>query len=43
LDRWRTIRAIVAGLIAGIWILVQGIELRRTGKTLDPAREKTPA
>ena len=31
-------------LIAGIWMLVQGIELRRTGKTLDPAaREKTPA
>ena len=24
-------------LIAGIWMLVQGIELRRTGKTLDPA------
>jgi uncharacterized membrane protein HdeD (DUF308 family) len=31
-------------LIAGIWMLVQGIELRRTGKTLDPAaQEKTPA
>ena len=31
-------------LIFGIWILVQGIELRRTGKTLDPgAREKIPA
>ena len=31
-------------LIAGIWMLVQGIELRRTGKTPDPAaREKTPA
>ena len=31
-------------LIAGIWMLVQGIELRRTGETLDPAaREKTPA
>jgi hypothetical protein len=31
-------------LIAGIWMLVQGIELRRTGKTLDPgAREKDPA
>jgi len=31
-------------LIAGIWMLVQGIELRRTGKTLDPAaREKTSA
>ena len=31
-------------LIAGIWMLVQGIELRRTGKTLDPTvREKTPA
>ena len=31
-------------LIAGIWMLVQGIELRRTGEILDPAaREKTPA
>ncbi len=31
-------------LIFGIWMLVQGIELRRTGKTLDPAaREKTSA
>jgi uncharacterized membrane protein HdeD (DUF308 family) len=31
-------------LIFGIWILAQGIELHRTGKTLDPgAREKTPA
>ncbi len=30
-------------LIAGIWMLVQGIELRRIGKTLDPAREKTSA
>ena len=31
-------------LIAGIWMLVQGIELRRTGETLDPAaREETPA
>ena len=31
-------------LIAGIWMLVQGIELRHTGETLDPAaREKTPA
>ena len=31
-------------LITGIWMLVQGIELRRTGKTLDPAaREKTSA
>ena len=31
-------------LIAGIWMLVQGIELRRAGQTLDPAaREKTPA
>jgi uncharacterized membrane protein HdeD (DUF308 family) len=30
--------------IAAIWMLVQGIELRRTGETLDPAvREKTPA
>ena len=28
------------GLIAGIWMLVQGIELRRTGKTLDPAARK---
>jgi uncharacterized membrane protein HdeD (DUF308 family) len=25
-------------LIAGIWMIVQGIELRRTGKTLDSAR-----
>ena len=34
-------------LIAGIWMLVQGTELRRTGKTLPPAhsphREKNPA
>jgi uncharacterized membrane protein HdeD (DUF308 family) len=31
-------------LIAGIWMLVQGVELRRTGATPDPAaREKTPA
>src|SRR5271165_962489 len=30
-------------LIAGIWMLVQGTELRRTGETLDPAQEKTPA
>ena len=31
-------------LIAGIWMLVQGIELRRTGETPGPAaREKTPA
>ena len=31
-------------LIAGIWMLVQGIELRRTGKTLDSAvPEKQPA
>ena len=31
-------------LIAGIWMLVQGIELRRAGKTLDPAaQEKTSA
>ena len=29
-------------LIAGIWMLVQGIELRRTGKTLDPPRGKRP-
>ena len=29
-------------LIAGIWMLVQGIELSRTGKTPDPAaQEKT--
>jgi hypothetical protein len=33
-----------ASLIFGISMLVQGIELRRTGKTLDPgAREKTLA
>ena len=34
-------------LIAGTWMLVQGIELRRTGKTLQPAhsphRETNPA
>ena len=31
-------------LISGIWMLVQGIELRRAGETLDPAvREKIPA
>jgi len=34
-------------LTAGTWMLVQGIELRRTGKTLQPAhsphREKNPA
>jgi len=34
-------------LTAGTWILVQGIELRRTGKTLQPThspdREKNPA
>jgi uncharacterized membrane protein HdeD (DUF308 family) len=31
-------------LIAGIWMIVQGIELRRTGKTLDSALpEKQPA
>ena len=31
-------------LIAGTWMLVQGIGLRRAGKTLDPAaREKIPA
>ena len=30
--------------IAGIWMVVQGIELRRTGKTLDSALpEKQPA
>jgi len=34
----------VFSLIAGIWMLVQGIELRHAGKTLDPAtREKTSA
>ena len=31
-------------LITGTWMLVQGIELRHAGKTLDPAaREKAPA
>jgi len=31
-------------LIAGIWMIVQGIELRRTGKTMDSAvPEKQPA
>jgi Short repeat of unknown function (DUF308) len=31
-------------LIAGIWMIVQGIEVRRTGKTLDSALpEKQPA
>jgi uncharacterized membrane protein HdeD (DUF308 family) len=34
-------------LIAGIWMLVQGIELHRTGKTLHsvpaPRKEKTAA
>jgi uncharacterized membrane protein HdeD (DUF308 family) len=34
-------------LIAGIWMLVQGIELRRTGSTLRPAhspqQERNPA
>jgi uncharacterized membrane protein HdeD (DUF308 family) len=31
-------------LIFGIWMVVQGIELRRTGKTLDSAvPEKQPA
>ena len=29
-------------LIAGIWMLVQGIELRRTGKTLRPVRPAKP-
>jgi uncharacterized membrane protein HdeD (DUF308 family) len=29
-------------LIAGIWMLAQGIELRRTGKTLHPARPAQP-
>jgi len=28
-------------LIAGTWMLVQGIELRRTGKTLDPSARQT--
>ena len=31
-------------LVYGAWMLVQGIELRRTGKTLDPAaRDKIAA
>ena len=31
-------------LILGIWLVVQGIELRRTGKTMDSAfPEKQPA
>jgi hypothetical protein len=31
-------------LIAGAWMLVQGIELRRTSNTLHPAaRERPPA
>ena len=29
-------------VVAGIWMLVQGIELRRTGKTLHPARPAKP-
>ncbi len=29
-------------LIAGIWMLVQGTELRRTGKTLHSVRPGTP-
>src|SRR5215469_8339074 len=29
-------------LIAGIWMLAQGIELRRTGKTLHPVRPAQP-
>jgi uncharacterized membrane protein HdeD (DUF308 family) len=29
-------------LIAGIWMLVQGIELRRAGKTLHSVRPGTP-
>ena len=29
-------------LIAGTWMLVQGIELRRAGKTLDPAARERP-
>ena len=29
-------------LIAGAWMLVQGIELRRTGKTLHPAARERP-
>ncbi len=36
--------ALLFSLIAGISMLVQGIELRRTSKTLHPgAQEKTPA
>ena len=38
-----TLALLSFSLIAGIWMLVQGIELRRTGETPDPAaREKTP-
>ena len=29
-------------LVAGIWMLVQGTELRRTGKTLHSVRPGTP-
>jgi hypothetical protein len=29
-------------LIAGIWMLAQGIELRRTDKTLHPSRPGKP-
>jgi hypothetical protein len=32
----------LADLIAGTWMLVQGIELRRTGKTLHPASPAQP-
>ena len=42
-DAGRRIR-FVFNLIFGIWMVVQGIELRRTGKTLDSALpEKQPA
>ena len=30
-------------LIAGTWMLVQGTELRRAGKTLDPSARQTVA
>ena len=34
----------VFNLIAGIWMIVQGIEVRRTGKTMDAAfPERQPA
>ena len=36
--------ALLFNLILGIWLVVQGIELRRTGKTMDSAfPEKQPA